>query len=100
MPRCIPYELLEAPLLVTMDMLLVILYSTALEKSFLICDAEFKLVEGLSEDALLRHLERLARVLLKPRLAIEFGGGGFGRFGPLHAAVVMAQITSIDDLGG
>ena len=81
-----------------MDVLFVILDSIALHKFFLICDSEFKLVECLSKYTLLWNLERLARVLRKPGLAIEFVRGGFGRFGPLHTAVFMAQITSVRDL--
>ena len=90
MPSSIPNELLEAALLVTMDVLFVILDSVALHQFFLICDAEFKLVKCLSKDTLLRDLERLAWILREPRLAVKFARGSFSRFGPLHTVVVIS----------
>ena len=90
MSSSIPNVLLKASLLVTMDVLFVILDSIALHKFFLICYTEFKLVQCLPKEALLRHLERLAWILRKPRLAIEFARGSFSRFGPLHTTVVLA----------
>ena len=90
MSGCIPNELLEAALLVTMDVLFVILDSVALHEFFLIRDAEFKLIKCLSKDTLLTNLERLAWILREPGLAVKFTSAGFSRFGPLHTVVVIA----------
>ena len=90
MPSSIPNELLEAALLVTMDVLFVILDSVALHEFFLVRDAEFKLIKCLSKDTLLRNLERLAWILRKPGLAVKFASASFSRFGPLHSVIVIA----------